>query len=104
MFLYVEYVSKSSGKSNLQVKYTGRKKSVRRGEPLHCSPGGVSGGTVTFRRVHGRALVEDKGEKPLAFLCLEGKTYLCIVIKTYTYFLLKRKTFIDSFVPLSSKA
>ena len=32
-----------------------------------------SGSTVRFRRVHGRALVGDQGEKPMGFLRLEGK-------------------------------
>ena len=100
MLLYVKLVSKTSRKNNLQVKYTVRQKSVRWWEPLHCTPSWMSGGPVSFRWVHGRALVGDQGEKPLAFLYCEGKTYLCIVIKKYTYFLLKKKNmFIDSFIP-----
>ena len=37
------------------------------------------------------------GEKPTAFLDMEGKIYLCIVIKTYLcIFLLKRKTYLST--------
>ena len=51
------------------------KKNVHRWEPLYRTPGGASGGTVGFRRIHGRALVRNQGEKSLALLRLEGKTY-----------------------------
>ena len=63
-----------------------------------------SGGTVSFRRVNGGALVGDQGEKPLALLRMKGKTYFCIVIKTYLYifFTKKKNIFIDSFVPSNS--
>ena len=76
MLLCVEQVSKSSGKSNLQVNYTGRQKNIRGWGPQYCTRGGASRGTVSFSRVHGRALVEDQAEKWLAFLRLEGKIYV----------------------------
>ena len=97
---------KSSGKSNLQVKYvkksTSKKAQLVETTALLTRWG--SRGTVSFRWVHGRALVGDQGEKPLAFLHVEEKTYLCIVVKTYLYkfFTKKKNIFIDSFVSSNS--
>ena len=63
---------KGKGKSNLQVKYvkksTSKKAQLVETTALHSRWG--SGGTVSFRRVHGGALVADQGENgPGLFTC-----------------------------------